>query len=132
MIEIGKKYGLESVLHQSLHVHIPKEDWKKLTITPIKDIWHHNLRQKALLRPSMQFMEILSHEPGHPNPVWPMCAPPQCILAAGYWAKMLVGSYILQATRARFYQHQVDPTCQLCGSGEEDLIWSTFLLYAPP
>ena len=33
---------------------------------------------------------------------------------AGWKARLMTGTYMLQATRARFDQHQVDPTCLLC------------------
>ena len=42
-------------------------------------------------------------------------------MIASYRAKMLCGSYILQANRARFNQNKVNPTCPLCKSAPEDL-----------
>ena len=50
-------------------------------------------------------------------------------MAASYRAKMVSGSYILQATRARFNQNRVDPTCPLCGMEPEDL--PHFILTCP-
>ena len=42
-------------------------------------------------------------------------------LAASYRAKMLTGSYILQSNRARFNQHEVDPTCPQCSATTDDI-----------
>jgi hypothetical protein len=44
-------------------------------------------------------------------------------------AKVLTGTYRLQALRARFNQHEVDPTCPLCGKEPEDR--AHFLLRCP-
>ena len=35
-------------------------------------------------------------------------------------AKLLVGAYTLQCNKAIFNQYEVNPTCPLCSSGEED------------
>ena len=40
---------------------------------------------------------------------------------AGWKARLMTGSYMLQATRARFNQHQVDPTCLLCCKEPENV-----------
>ena len=42
-------------------------------------------------------------------------------VAASFRAKMLKGVYILQANRARFNQHTVNPTCLLCFTAPEEL-----------
>ena len=40
---------------------------------------------------------------------------------AGWKARLMTGTYMLQATRARFNQHQVDPTCLLCCKEPENV-----------
>ena len=40
---------------------------------------------------------------------------------ASWKARLMTGTYMLQATRARFNQHQVDPTCSLCCKEPENV-----------
>ena len=40
---------------------------------------------------------------------------------AGWKARLMTGTYMLQATRAMFNQHQVDPTCFLCCKKPENV-----------
>merc|ERR1711978_616809 len=53
--------------------------------------------------------------------LWPRGGcPSRKRVAASYRAKLLSGSYILQASTARFNQNQVNPTCPLRKSAPED------------
>ena len=44
------------------------------------------------------------------------------IKKAGFKAKLMTGTYVLQSNRAKFNQYSVDPTCLLCGDDTEDMI----------
>ncbi len=56
-----------------------------------------------------------------PHPIWDFCGTePRRLKAASYRVKMLTGTYILQASLAKFNQEEVEPTCQLCGAEAED------------
>ena len=44
------------------------------------------------------------------------------IKKAGFKAKLMTGTYVLQSNRAKFNQYSVDPTCLLCGDDAEDMI----------
>ena len=46
---------------------------------------------------------------------------PVSVRKASYKAKVATHTYTLQADRAKFNQHQVDPTCVLCKKSPEDL-----------
>ena len=42
------------------------------------------------------------------------------IKKAGFKAKLMTGTYVLQSNRAKFNQFSVDPTCLLCNDDAED------------
>ena len=44
------------------------------------------------------------------------------IKKAGFKAKLMTGTYVLQSNRAKFNQYSVDPTCPLCGEDTDDMI----------
>ena len=78
---------------------------------------------------SLRFLNTPNLFLGGAHPVWLEDAPAAPILAASYRAKMLMGTYILQATRTKYNQHQVDPRCMLCSVEEEDIVH--FLVSCP-
>jgi hypothetical protein len=129
VLAVARKYGLDHFIHYSVQVYIPKSDWNRAVLEPIKDFWSRELRLRAIEKSSLHFMDIASHSPRYPSAVWPINANSHGILAASYRAKMLTGSYVLQKTRAKYNQYKVNPTCQLCLSGEEDM--THFLIQCP-
>ncbi len=46
----------------------------------------------------------------------------QDVKRAAVKVKILTSTYLLQATRAKFRQHNVTPTCPLCGLEDEDKV----------
>ena len=118
--EIARRYNLLHLVQSSVDIRYSKEEWKALICPTIQDHWFHELQVKALQHSSLAFLDVLHLQVGEHHPVWPMDAPSYGILAASYRAKMLAGSYILQSTRARYNQHEVDPTCPLCNAAVED------------
>jgi hypothetical protein len=120
--DIAKTYGLESSLIGSTLNPISKEGWKDLITSSVKNFWVMKLKRTAIEKSSLKHINLIYLSEGEPHPVWPEDAPPVGILAASYRAKMLSGTYILQSTRAKFNQHEVDPICLLCREEEEDMI----------
>ena len=52
---------------------------------------------------------------GHPHPIYSSVRPNlHDVQRAEFKAKMITGTYILQANRAKFNQFDVNPTCGLC------------------
>ena len=121
-LDIAKTYGLESFVWSNLLHHGSKEAWKGLVAQTVKDHWLCSLRRTAAAKSSLSFLITIHLQAGEPHPIWPADAPPSSILAASYRAKMLTGTYILQSTRAKYNQHEVDATCLLCGGDTEDMV----------
>ena len=44
------------------------------------------------------------------------------IKKAGFKAKLMTGTYVLQSNRTKFNQYSFDSTCLLCGDDTEDMI----------
>ena len=106
-----------------------KSEWKSMVKSTVSSHWVGIMRTEAEGKPSMKFMspDLDPHSAHH---LWPRggCASRKRV-AASYRAKMLSGSYILQANRAKFNQNKVNPTCPLCHSAPEDL--PHFILICP-
>jgi hypothetical protein len=119
---IAKIYSLDTMALSLLYYPPGKEDWKNLVTSTIREYWSYQLKRTAMEKSSLKYMDIAHLDAKKPNPIWPDNAPSASILAASYRAKMLTGTYILQATRAKYNQHTVDPKCQLCGLADEDMV----------
>ena len=92
--------------------------------------WFQDLSTEALSKTSLRLLDVDTCRPGKCHPVW---AAVTCNKAetrqAIIKAKLLTGTYMLQSTRSKYNQYEVDPTCKLCGEEPEDL--AHFLLSCP-
>jgi exonuclease III len=118
---IAKSYDLYTSIHSALEIKFSKEEWSGLIKKAITDTWFHRLKRDAIQRTSLRYLDINLLIQGEAHPLWPETAHTYGIQSAGYRAKMVTGTYILQANRARFNQFTVDPTCTLCNAPVEDL-----------
>ena len=83
--------------------------------------WDENLKEDASTKSSLQYLDIESCSVSKPHAIWG--AAQYSIVdsrMAVIHARLLLGTYTLQANRANFNQHAVDATCPLCNSGPED------------
>jgi hypothetical protein len=121
LLQIARGYDLEHLMHHSLATYIPKDQWKRIITSAVRDHWYFSILKGATQKSSLRFWDLHTHVPYQAHPVWPQNGPPRCILAASFRAKMLAGVYVLQATRARYNQFNVNPRCLMCTADREDM-----------
>lgn len=123
------KYDLPSA-YDLLENPLSKSSWKTLTNdkikTHIKSTWLEDAKSKS----SLKYLNIESCEVGKAHILW-ATVPPNVrdVEPAAIKARLLTGTYVLQANRARFNQYNVDPTCLICSVEPEDRMH--FLIRCP-
>ena len=129
VLSVARVYSLEDVVLGAILSPWLKSRWKAMVKTTVNSHWTALIKTAAEEKSSLKYMSPVM-DPRAAHHLWPKggCASRKRV-AASYRAKMVSGSYILQATRARFNQNRVDPTCPLCGMEPEDL--PHFILTCP-
>lgn len=127
---VARKYLIEPAVMAAISSPWQKNHWKSFTRNAVHRHWVQKMREEAARKSSMKYMASQSNNPHAAHHLWPRggCASRKRV-AASFRAKMISGSYILQANRARFNQNTVNPTCPLCGLAPEDL--PHFMLSCP-
>ena len=81
------------------------------------------MKDEASDKPSLRFLNTSSFSIGHTHPVWDtLSSNPREVTKASIKARILTGTYVLQANRAKFNQFEVNPTCLMCSAEAEDRI----------
>ena len=113
-----------------MDMHWPKRVWKNCVVRRIKSSSFMNLMLSARTKSSLKYLDLSAIKEGHPHPVWAYTGhSPAELSRVAIRVKLLTGTYILQANRAKFNQYDPDPTCKLCGTAVEDR--PHFLLHCP-
>lgn len=115
-----EKYDLPSI-YDVLDEPPEKTAWKNLVSDAINSYWNEELRKDATNKTSLKYLNTENLEIGSPHPVWyTLSVDPREIEMAAVKARLLTGTYLLQANRAKFNQFEVDPTCIACRKEPED------------
>ena len=98
-----------------------KSCWKRIVSRAIWEHWEEKLKRDMTQKSSLKYLLPENCTLSRQHLLWESTSyNPRDIRRAVVKAKLLTGTYILQANRARFNQHEVNPTCPLCGEGSED------------
>ena len=107
-----------------------KLQWKRKVKAALADNWTRTLVNEGRTRSTLQQCCLERLEIGKVHRVWNSVRPNlQDVRRAHIKARTLTGTYILQSTKAKLNNQQVDPKCPLCRQEGEDL--SHFLLRFP-
>jgi hypothetical protein len=128
--EIAKLYHLQHIIHSALDIKYSREEWRTTVRSAILDKCFYQQLGEIHCRSSLQYLDTLEIKQYETHAIWPLIATSFEVQAAAYRAKMVTGSYILQSTRARYNQHDVDPICPVCTEAPEDM--PHFLLECRP
>jgi hypothetical protein len=114
-----KKYNLPSAY--DLLTNVPnKHAWKDAVNSAVCDYWNDQLKSDAIQKPSLKYFNTDHCQIGKTHQVWDTVEyNKHDISRATVKAKLLTGTYTLQANKARFNQNKVDPTCLLCNESAE-------------
>ena len=93
------------------------------TKTAVKKYWSETLRLEATEKSTLQYCNISCLGIGQTHPVWDSLESTRLEVRRGVVkSRIITGTYIVQSTRAKFNQYQIDSTCPLCHLEEEDII----------
>ncbi len=114
------KYDLPS-LRSLLESPPPLRVWKATAKKAILGHWTLRLQDDADTKPSIRYLRSRSCVLTEPHPVWKYSVShPRQAVRACTKARLLTGTYTLQANRHRFNQHEVSAVCPTCGTGAEN------------
>ena len=115
-----RKYDLPSP-YELLENPPRKDTWKSTVSIAVNALWNQEAKECASSKSSLKYLNIDSLEIGVVHPVWSsLTGNPREIERAAVKARLLTGTYVLQANRAKFNQFNVNPTCKICGEEAED------------
>ena len=94
--------------------------WKKMLndaiSTDVEQKWQKDIKEK----PSLRYLNPEAVKVGTAHHIYSSVRPnKQDIQKAEVKAKVLTGTYILQANRSAFNQHAIDPQCRICNQEPE-------------
>ena len=122
------KYKLPSA-HTLLQNMPPKVIWKAAVAKAVEDYASTTLKQECKIRSSMKYLNYDCFEVGKPHPLWSTVSiTTRDVQRAAIKAKIITGTYTLQANRARFNQFE-DSSCPLCEAECED--YHHFIMTCP-
>ena len=114
------KYGLPSP-YELLISPPEKSQWKSTVSAAINSYCNEESRLEAGTKSSLCYLNTEDFAIGAVHPVWgTLHGSCRKVEMAAVKARLLTGTYILQANRAKFNQFDVDPTCTICGDEPED------------
>ncbi|VDH93729.1 Hypothetical predicted protein [Mytilus galloprovincialis] len=95
---------------------------KKILRSTINKYWTYELQEKAKSKSSLSSLNTTILEIGTVHPVWESAS--QSLLdvrKSMIKARMLTGTYLVQADKYKFSQYKINATCLLCQREDEDL-----------
>ncbi|CAC5386914.1 unnamed protein product [Mytilus coruscus] len=122
IMDILEMYGLPSITQ--LQKNTPKkEHWKNSIKIKVDKFWYEKTLADVENKSSLTFLNTSNLEPNKPHHVWNVKQLPRFELRkAIIKARVMTGTYILQADKYKFTHYNVEATCQLCCSGNEEVI----------
>ena len=83
--------------------------------------YRNNLMEEQKSKTSLRYLTLQQHPMDEPHPIYKYTgSDPHEIEKAAIKARILTGTYTLQANRHKFNQYEVDKTCELCAQEAED------------
>ena len=118
--KIFVKYGLSDPFDM-LFKPIAKLTWKRIVNQHVDQYWEDKIKFESTLYPSLRFLSTSTYTCGRRHPLLQDVRNQQEIPRVRLKLKLVTGTYILQVNRSSFNQNRIDPTCLLCGNGDENM-----------
>ncbi|KAK3098774.1 hypothetical protein FSP39_022998 [Pinctada imbricata] len=126
---ILERYDLPSIYDLS-ESPPAKTEWNALIRKKVVTTWIDKVTTEAKSKSTLRHLCKAPYKKGTVHNLWRYASDDTiAVKKAGVKAKLVTGSYTLQADHARFYQNDRSTTCTLCHNGVEDLYH--FLLLCP-
>ena len=100
----------------------PKQQWKDRVNRVVNEHWKEIIIAQAILYKSLKYINLNGYQPGEVHKL--LRIEPQStrdVNRISTKLNFLCGAYTLQSHRSAYNKTVVNPTCQLCGCGDEDL-----------
>ena len=114
------KYGLTDPI-EMLYKPIAKLAWKRSVNQHVDRYWVEKIKFESTLYPSRRFLSSSTYTCGRRHPLLQDVRNQQEIPRIRLKLKVVTGTYILQVNRSSFNQNRIDPTCLMCGNGDENI-----------
>ena len=113
------KYRLTDPI-EMLYKPIAKLAWKRSVNQHVDRYWVEKIKFESTLYPSLRFLSSSTYTCGRRHPLLQDVRNQQEIPRIRLKLKVVTGTYILQVNRSSFNQNRIDPTCLMCGNGDEN------------
>ena len=115
-----QKYDLPDAYH--LITNTPsKEEWKRMLKEVTNTTYRKEVIEEMKNKTSLRYMAVQKNPLDEPHPLYKHTGSnPHDIEKAAIKARILTGTYTLQANRHKFNQQEIDKTCELCRKDTED------------
>ena len=124
-----EKYDLPSI-YDLLETPPARNEWNTLIRKKVITSWIDKISTEARSKSTLRYLCKSPYKKGTVHNLWKYASDDTlAVKKAGVKAKLVTGSYTLQADHARFNQNDRPTTCMLCQNGVEDL--DHFLLLCP-
>lgn len=101
---------------------LTKFQWRKSCRQAVSSYWSERLREEASDKPTLSNCNLMNMAIGKSHLIWENVDNNTVDVKRGITkARMLTGVYMLQSTKARFNQYDVEQICPLCRLATEDL-----------
>ncbi|WAR31736.1 hypothetical protein MAR_034278 [Mya arenaria] len=127
--QILNKYNLPSAFELLQAPPSPKV-WKNTVKDAVDKYWRDKWVEDQHTKSSLKYFKIQDKPASTPHPLWRSIDDnPRQVREAVVKARVLTGTYTLQANKHKFNQHDVNPSCPLCHTGSENR--EHFLTHCP-
>lgn len=97
-----------------------KLSWKHQYKTTVNNYWTKHFRDESENRSTLQFMNFNETQIGKPHLLWQIIGSSVTEVKRSIThCRIATGTYLLQSNISKFSNKQEDPTCPLCGLGDE-------------
>ena len=114
------KYGLTDPI-EMLYKPTAKLAWKRSVNQHVDRYWVEKIKFESTLYPSLRFLSSSTYTCGRRHPLLQDVRNQQEIPRIRLKLKVVTGTYILQMNRSSSNQNRIDPTCLMCGNGDENI-----------
>ena len=104
-----------------LYKPVAKLAWKRSVNQHVDRYWVEKIKFESTLYPSLRFLSSSTYTCGRRHPLLQDVRNQQEIPRIRLKLKVVTGTSILQVNRSSFNQNRIEPTCLMCGNGDENI-----------
>ncbi|KAK3091906.1 hypothetical protein FSP39_023590 [Pinctada imbricata] len=115
-----QKYNLPSA-YELINNTPSKEQWKAMVKEATNKYYKNNITEELKRKSTLKHLSVQENPLDEPHAIYKYVGSnPHEAEKAAIKARLLTGTYTLQANRHKYNQHEVDATCEMCKHEAED------------